>query len=276
MKKFVAILLAMVLCMTICSVALAETRLEKIQNAGEIHVATSPDFAPLEFIDDSKSGQDMYVGADIELAKYIAAGLGVELVIDPMDFSAVQAAVAMGSTDMAIAGFAYTEERAEVAEMSAYFNIDDDEDLGQTLLVPAGTEANFTTAEDFAGLTIAVQNGSLQQQLAVAQLPEDIKIELVADLGTAVLMLTEGKVDAVGVDGSNGSLFCQNYPEVALAGFKYNYSAEGNVLMVPKGETELIEAINEIIADVNEKGLYKQWKEEAEALAVSLGIDVNE
>lgn len=276
MKKFVATLLAMVLCMTICSAALAETRLDKILEAGEIHMATSPDFAPLEFIDDSKTGQDMYVGADIELAKYIAAGLGVELVIEPMDFSAVQASVALGSIDMAIAGFAYTEERAEVAEMSTYFNIDDDEDLGQTLLVPVGTESNFKTAEDFAGLTIAVQNGSLQQQLATSQLPKDIKIEPVADLGTAVLMLTEGKVDAVGVDGSNGSLFCQNYPEVALAEFKYDYSAEGNVLMVPKGETELVEAINDILHEVNEKGLYKQWKEDAEVLAVSLGIEVNE
>ena len=134
----------------------------------------------------------------------------------------------------------------------------------------------FKTAEDFAGLTIAVQNGSLQQQLATEQLPSDIKIELVADLGTAVLMLTEGKVDAVGVDGSNGDLFCQNYPEVALAEFKYEYSSEGNVLMVPKGETELIEAINEILHEVNEQGLYQQWKEEAIELATNLGIEVSE
>jgi len=276
MKKIVAMLLALVLCMTLCASALAESRLDKIKNAGVIELATSPDFAPIEFIDDSKSGQDMYVGADIELAKYIAEKLGVELVIKPMDFSAVQAAVAMGQIDMAISGFAYTEERAEVAEMSAYYNIDDEEDLGQGLLVLAGTESNFKTAEDFAGLTIAVQNGSLQQQLAAAQLPASCKLQPIADLGTAVLMLTEGKVDAIGVDGSNGNMFCQNYPEVALAEFKYEYSSEGNVLMVPKGEVELITAINEILAEVNELGLYKQWKADATDLALSLGIEVNE
>ena len=79
MKKIVAMLLALVLCMTLCASALAESRLDKILAAGEIHMATSPDFAPLEFIDDSKTGQDMYVGCDIELAKYIAEGLGVKL-----------------------------------------------------------------------------------------------------------------------------------------------------------------------------------------------------
>lgn len=276
MKKIVAMLLALVLCMTLCASALAESRLDKILAAGEIHMATSPDFAPLEFIDDSKTGQDMYVGCDIELAKYIAEGLGVKLVVDPMDFAAVQASVAMKTTDMAIAGFAYTQERAEMSEMSIYYNIDDEEDKGQTLLVPAGTEHEYATAESFAGKKIAVQNGSLQQQLANQQLPADVKIELVADLGTAVLMLIEGKIDAIGVDGSNGEIFATQYPEVAVADFKYTYEGEGNVLMVPQGETELIAAINAILEEVNEKGLYQQWKEEAEALALSLGIEVNE
>lgn len=277
MKKIIAIALTLVLCLTLCASALAETRLEKILKSGEIHMATSPDFAPLEFIDDSKTGQDMYVGCDIELAKYIAEKLNVKLVVEPMDFSAVQASVAMGTVDMAIAGFAYNPERAEVAEMSAYYNITSTEDdKGQTLLVPAGKEHDFATAESFSGLKIAVQNGSLQQQLANAQLPGDIKIELVADLGTAVLMLIEGKVDAIGVDGSNGEIFATQYPEVAVADFKYVYEGEGNVIMMPKGETELAQAINEILAEVNDLGLYQQWEDEATALALSLGIDVNE
>ena len=278
MKKFVSIILAMALCLTMCASALAETRLEKIQNAGVIHMATSPDFAPLEFIDDSKTGQDMYVGADVELAKYIAKGLGVDLIIDPMDFAAVQASIAMKSTDMAIAGFAYTEERAEMCEMSIYFNIttDDEEDKGQTLLVPAGMEHEYATAESFAGKKIAVQNGSLQQQLAMQQLPKDVELVPVADLGTSIVMLSEGKVDAIGVDGSNGELFAANYPEVAVCDFKYVYEGEGNVLMVPQGETELIEAINAILQEVNDLGLYQQWKDEATALAKSLNIEVNE
>ena len=276
MKKIIAMMLVLILCLTMCTAALAESRLEKIKKAGVIHMATSPDFAPLEFIDDTQTGQEMYVGADIELARYIAEKLGVELIIDPMDFSAVQASVAMGTTDLAIAGFAYTEERAEVAEMSIYFNIDDEDDKGQTLLVPAGTAGEYATAESFAGKKIAVQNGSLQQQLANAQLPADIDIELVADLGTAVLMLIEGKVDAIGVDGSNGEIFATQYPEVAIADFKYVYEGEGNVLMVPKGETELIEAINEILVEVNDLGLYQQWKDDATTLATQLGIDVNE
>ena len=40
--------------------------------AGSLTVAISPDFAPMEFVDVSKSGQDQYVGFDVTLAKYIA------------------------------------------------------------------------------------------------------------------------------------------------------------------------------------------------------------
>ena len=58
----------------------------KVVTAGKLTVATSPDFAPMEFMDPSKEGQDAYIGFDITLAKYIADSLGLELQIMPMSF----------------------------------------------------------------------------------------------------------------------------------------------------------------------------------------------
>ena len=67
--------------------------LEKIKGEGELHVALSPDFSPMEFVDSSKTGQEQYVGFDVSLAKFIAEELGVSLVIEPMSFDASQTAV---------------------------------------------------------------------------------------------------------------------------------------------------------------------------------------
>ena len=69
----------------------------------EFIVAISPDFAPMEFVDLAKSGDDKYVGFDVLLAKYLAKELNKKLVIKPMSFDAVQAAVqavtdALGNT----------------------------------------------------------------------------------------------------------------------------------------------------------------------------------
>ena len=272
-KLFCAALAAAMLMATMSGCGSSQNRLEKIKESGKLVLATSPDFAPLEF-EDLSSGEAQYVGSDIELAKYIAEKLGVELEISAMDFSAVQAAIPSGQADIAISGFARTEERAQNLELSTPFNIT--EDGGQTVLVAKGQGANYTAAEDFSGLQIGAQNGSLQYNLVSSQLPEDVEIVPVGSLNDGVLMLEPGKIDALASDLSNAELLLESHDGIETTDFMFEYSSEGNVAAVKKGETELIEAVNEIIEEVNELGLYDQWKEEATELAKSLGLEVNE
>ena len=272
-KLFCAALAAAMLMATMSGCGSSQNRLEKIKESGKLVLATSPDFAPLEF-EDLSSGEAQYVGSDIELAKYIAEKLGVELEISAMDFSAVQAAIPSGQADIAISGFARTEERAQNMELSTPFNIT--EDGGQTVLVAKGQGANYTAAEDFSGLQIGAQNGSLQYNLVSSQLPEDVEIVPVGSLNDGVLMLETGKIDALASDLSNAELLLESHDGIETTDFMFEYSSEGNVAAVKKGETELIEAVNEIIEEVNELGLYEQWKEEATELAKSLGLEVNE
>ena len=272
-KLFCAALAAAMLMATMSGCGSSQNRLEKILESGKLVLATSPDFAPLEF-EDLSSGEAQYVGSDIELAKYIAEKLGVELEISAMDFSAVQAAIPSGQADIAISGFARTEERAQNMELSTPFNIT--EDGGQTVLVLKGQGANYTAAEDFSGLQIGAQNGSLQYNLVSSQLPEDVEIVPVGSLNDGVLMLETGKIDALASDLSNAELLLESHDGIETTDFMFEYSSEGNVAAVKKGETELIEAVNEIIEEVNELGLYDQWKEEATELAKSLGLEVNE
>lgn len=272
-KLFCAALAAAMLMATMSGCGSSQNRLEKILESGKLVLATSPDFAPLEF-EDLSSGEAQYVGSDIELAKYIAEKLGVELEISAMDFSAVQAAIPSGQADIAISGFARTEERAQNLELSTPFNIT--EDGGQTVLVAKGQGANYTAAEDFSGLQIGAQNGSLQYNLVSEQLPDDVEIVPVGSLNDGVLMLETGKIDALASDLSNAELLLESHDGIETTDFMFEYSSEGNVAAVKKGETELIEAVNEIIEEVNELGLYEQWKEEATELAKSLGIEVNE
>lgn len=272
-KLFCAALAAAMLMATMSGCGSSQNRLEKILESGKLVLATSPDFAPLEF-EDLSSGEAQYVGSDIELAKYIAEKLGVELEISAMDFSAVQAAIPSGQADIAISGFAKTEERAQNMELSTPFNIT--EDGGQTVLVAKGQGANYTAAEDFSGLQIGAQNGSLQYNLVSSQLPDDVEIVPVGSLNDGVLMLETGKIDALASDLSNAELLLESHDGIETTDFMFEYSSEGNVAAVKKGETELIEAVNEIIEEVNELGLYDQWKDEATELAKSLGLEVNE
>lgn len=251
-----------------------ESRLDKIKASGKLVMGTSPDFAPSEFIDNS-SGKTEYVGSDIELGKYIAQHLGVDLEVKAMEFSAIQQGVQSGTIDIGISGFAYKKERAEAMELTEKFNTEED-DSYQGLLVLKEKAGEYDTKESFAGKKIVAQNASLQQSLVEEQLPEDVKFQPVTTIPDGVMMLITGKADAVAVDGDNAENLIKNYPEVGMAGFKFDYGSEGNVAGIKKGETELLEAVNEAIKEVNEKGLYDKWTKEATALADSLGISMGE
>ncbi len=277
MKKTMTLILAAAMALTAMTGCSSTSKLDAIKKAGVIKMATSPDFAPMEFENIGPDGNKEYVGSDIELGKYIAEKLGVTLQIEAMDFSAVQAAVTTGTVDMAISGFARTAEREESMELSIGYNSDSDDDgtISQGLLIPKEKYDAITKAEDFAGMKIGAQNGSLQYNLVSEQLPKDVQIEPIGSLNDGVLMLTTGKIDALAVSGDNGELYAGNYDTIVLSQFAFDYTSEGNVVACQKGQTELMEAINEILTEVNEQGLYKQWSDDAKALAESLGIDVD-
>ena len=162
MKKIIALALAtlMVLGMFAGCGASGADGLKTVA-PGKLTVAISPDFAPMEFVDPTKDGQDMYVGFDVTLAKTVAEKLGLELVIMPMSFDACQTAVYAGTVDMSISGYSWTEERAENYNISNYYHAGDNEDE-QILITLAATGDKFATVEGLAGAKIGAQNASLQ------------------------------------------------------------------------------------------------------------------
>ena len=75
--------------------------------------------------------------------------------------------------------------------------------------------------------------------------------------------------------GDQADIYVGKNEGLALADWEFEYASQGNIALIMEGESELVEEINKAIAEVNEQGLYQQWKEEATELALSLGIEVN-
>ena len=243
-------------------------RLDIILARGEIAVAMSPDFAPMEFIDNRKQGPDQYVGIDPWFAKYIADELGVELKIVPVKFDELHDSLKAGKADLAMSGLARTESRAELYELSDYYN--NVEDGGHGALVLKCERDRFKTAGSFTGKAVAVQESSYQHELLSEQLPGAIPA-FVSDISEGVEKLLVNEVDAIGVDVASGLGICENYPDLAMAEFRFACDAQGNVIGMPKGETALAGRINEIIAKAAAEDRFSGWIEEAEALAAEIG-----
>ncbi len=235
---------------------------------GKLTVAVSPDFAPMEFVDPTKTGQDMYVGFDVTLARYIADELGLELVLMPMSFDACQTAAYTGTVDMAISGFSWTEKRAANANLSNYYYAGDNEDE-QVLITLKGNDEKFDTAEELAGVKIGAQNASLQQSMTEAQLP-DSELVLFIDLGTAVLQLKNGDFDCIAVAGGNADAIIASNPEIIKSGFNFYVDPKetGNVILLQKGADDMTEIVNQILAESEQ--YWGAWYNAAQAIS---GID---
>lgn len=267
MKKIIALVMALAMLSSLfVMTGSAEEKAEvKTVTPGVLTVATSPDFAPMEFVDATKEGQDMFVGFDVTLAKYIAERLGLELMIMPMSFDACQTAVYAGTVDMAISGFSWTEERAENYNISDYYHAGDNEDQ-QLLITLASNGDKYSTAEGLKGAKIGAQNASLQQSLTTEQLPDN-ELVLFTDLGTAVLQLKNGDFDCIAVAKGNGEAIIASNPEIAQSGFFFEVDEKytGNVVLLQKGNDAMTEAVNEAL-DAS-KDEWNTWYEEAKAIS---------
>ncbi len=285
MKKVFAILLAlaMVFSMAACSsgggdssgdAAEPANRLEAIKARGYIEMATEPYFAPYEFIDSSKSGDEQYQGLDIELGKYIAEKLGVELRIVPLEFSAVLASITEGKYDFAASALAYSPGRAENMNMSKGYRFSD-EVASYGFLVRENMIDSIKTADDTADLVLVTQSGSVQEGFVNDQISKYKDFKLVSSMTDGFLMVAEGKADACACDINNGQLYADANGGLAIAPFRFvvDESTQGTRVGIPKGEDELTAFIDQCIDELRAEGTIDKWYDEYSDYARTLGVD---
>lgn len=246
----------------------------KTVSAGKLTVAISPDFAPMEFVDPSKEGQDKFVGFDPTLAKYLADEMGLELSIQPMDFGACQTAVSMGSVDMAISGFSWTAAREENYNLSDTYHAGDNED-GQTLICMKDNAGKFSDAPNVEGLKAGAQGASLQEIMIKEQLPNATLVNY-ADITTGVMQLRNGDFDVMAVADGNAEAIIAANPDVTMAGFDFVVDEKytDNLILMKKGNDQMTEKVNELLAKAKAAGLYEGWYDDAKALA-GIGVEVS-
>ncbi len=266
MKKVFALLLCLSLVLSLAACGSPNEAEEvKTVKEGKLTVAFSPDFAPMEFVDLTKEGQDQYVGFDVTLAKFIAENLRLQLVLVPMSFEACQKAVADGTVDMSISGFSWSEEREQEYNLSDYYYATVNEDA-QVLITLASNGDKYASAENLAGARIGVQNASLQKDLTEEQLPDSELIQF-ENLDDAVAQLLSGELDCLAVADGNADAIIAAHPEIIKSGFQFVVTEKqtGNLILMQKGNDELTELVNNILSKA--KMYYETWYADARATA---------
>ena len=164
---------------------------------GKLIMSTNATFPPYEMVADGDGVNGSgYEGIDIEIAYALADKLGLELVIDDMDFDAALLAVQNNSADMMLAGLSYSEERDEVVDFS------DPYATGvQVVIVKEGSDVTLDNLGDYM---IGTQRGTTGY-LYASDTPENGGYGEDHVIGydsgvTAVQELINGTIDAVIID----------------------------------------------------------------------------
>ena len=140
MKKLFAILLVLMLAVSGLAMAEEDTSVENILEKGTFILGLDDSFPPMGFRDENND----IVGFDIDVAKEVAARLGVEFIAQPISWDAKELELASGTIDCIWNGMSITPEREESMAMTFPY-------LNNQMIFYTRADAGIDSLEALAG-----------------------------------------------------------------------------------------------------------------------------
>lgn len=236
--------------------------LDKVKDKGTLTVALNPHFAPFEF-KTIQDGKDTIAGADIEIAKAIGDELGVKVKFSEMSFDNVLASVQSGKADIAISGISATKERQKIFDFSDTYY-----DSETVLLVKKDATETYKQISDFSKKSIAVQKGSIQENIAKANL-SDANVVSLAQPGEAINELKSGQVEGVVLEKAIAKGYVDQNSDLTMSDIALKSdSNDAYAVAMPKGSDDLKAKVNKIIAKLKKEGKIDSCVQDAYALSL--------
>ncbi len=218
--------------------ATAASELKTVE-AGKLIMSTNAAFPPYEMVADDGS----FEGIDVEVAGAIAGKLGLELVVDDMDFDAALLAVQQNKSDIVMAGVTVTEDRQLI------MNFSDSYATGvQVVIVKEGSDV---TLDNLGEKMIGTQRGTTGYIYTSGDYGDD-HVTAYDNGASAVQALLNGQVDCVVIDSAPAEAFVA--ANAGLTILDTEYVTESYAIGVNKDNTALLDAINQALAELTADG----------------------
>ena len=228
----------------------------KIASAGKLVVGSDTSYAPAEYLGEDGTTP---IGYDVDLAKAIAAVLGVTADVQSADFTGIIPAIG-SKYDVGISSFTITSDREGQANMIEYFA------AGEAFAVPKGNPAGIDTADapnNVCGKTVGVQTGTVEDDeltdtitpactAAGKAAPNPLRYEAQSDVTTA---LVGGKADVMFADSPIiAYAIAQTGGKLEQLGDVFESAPQG--IVVAKDDTALTSAIQKAVQKLIDDGTY--------------------
>lgn len=224
--------------------------LQDIKEAGVVKVAVPADFPPFGFVSPTMEP----IGYDIDMAKALAEGLNVEVEVIPVIGNYRIPFLQTGRVDLIVSSLGKNDERDLIIDFSeAYAPFFSG--------VYGGPDLELQSVDDLVGYSIGVAQGSLED-LEVSKLTEgnNVDIKRYANNSLTASALISGQVDAIATGNIVAAKLIQDNPDKQIES-KFILKNSPCYVGVREGDTELISAVNTIIADLKQSGRLDQMSQ---------------
>lgn len=213
-----------------------------------LKVGTDATYAPMEFMDEKGN----IVGIDIDIVKAIAEAAGFEVEFKNYGWEPLFPALKGGEVDFAVSSITITDERKESYDFSDPYFI-----ANQLILVPE--DSKVTNFEDLKDKRVSVQintTGHIVTQELLGKTSS--KIVATESMPLAISEMINGNADAAIGDNAVIIDYKTNNPNVKVKTIEDDsFEKEYYGLMVKKGNTEILDMLNEGIKKIKEDGKLK-------------------
>jgi len=220
----------------------AQTALDDVLAKKTITIAIPTDFPPYGFVGTDLQPQ----GLDIDMAKLIAARLGVKAELVPVTSANRVAYLQTKKADLVISTLGRNAEREKVIDFTVAYS-----PFFQAVFGPKTIAVK--TPADLAGKTVAVTRGAMEDLELGKIAPAGLDVKRFEDNNGTVAAYVSGQVQLMATGASvAGNVMARN-PQLGTE-FKLLLKDSPNFIGVAKGEDKLRLKVNDIIAEAKKSG----------------------
>ena len=237
-----------------------------IKSKGTLIVATNPHSAPNEFIGtDAKT----IVGMDPDLAKALAAVMGLKAKVVSVSFSTILPSVSSGKFNLGMSSITDTRQREKSVDFVTYFK------AGSAFFTNTTGGLVIQGLADLCGHSVAVASGTTGQADATNQ---SAKCKSAGKSPIKIFVYPNQSAVSLGVKKGRGQVGIADYPVAAylvvkstgqfkLTGIPYNVAPYG--IAIPKGNgiaKPILDALEVLMANGTYKAILTRWYVLADAI----------
>ena len=222
-----------------------------------LRVAMSADYAPFDWLqeDDSNGAVMTSNGSYMNGYDVLVEKLDMDLEITQIDWDGLILSIQSGKVDCAIAGMSITSERSQSVDFSdPYYNANI-----VAVVAADGPYADVVNVTDFEGATLTSTLNTVWYDVLDQITDYATKDAALDTFASMVAAVHAGKIDGFTCDMPSAKSILVSNPDLKIIDFEggtgFEVSNEETDLGIPcqKGNTELVDKINEVLAGLSKE-----------------------